>query len=139
MAGSNGRAPKASTSQLLNQLTQEFALFRQSSTLHSETRNKQLENIEKTLAEDHVRIAKQFESVNVNLTALMVADGKLRSDLEQFVLKHDAPKLLVRLEQAEAKITALEQRNARQDGAALAIKIVFALVGFLVGLAVKYL
>jgi hypothetical protein len=139
MAANNGRPPKVSTSQLVGQLAQEFALFRQSSSIHSENRNKQLENIEKTLAEDHVRIARQFESVNQNLTALMVADGKLRSDLEQFVLKHEAPKLLVRLEQAEAKILALESRNARQDGAALAVKIVFALLGFLGGLAVKYL
>jgi hypothetical protein len=129
----------ASTQALISQLSQEFALFRQSSALHSETRNKQLVSIEATLADDHARIAKQFESVNQNLTALMMADGKLRSDLEQFVLKHDAPKLLVRLEQVEDKVAALIKRNDVQDGAALTIKVVFALIGFLIGLAVKYL
>lgn len=138
MAASN-RSPRASTSQLVAQLAQDFALFQQSQEMHSTTRNKQLENIEKTLAEDHTRVAKQFESVNSNLTALMMADGKLRSDLEQFVLKHDAPKLMVRLEQVEAKVLALEKRNATQDGAALTLKFFIGLLGFIAGLAVKYL
>lgn len=136
---SKTQPPRVNTAALMAQLAQEFALFRQSSELHSETRNKQLEGIEKTLADDHQRVARQFDSVNQNLTALMMADGKLRSDLEQFVLKHDAPKLIVRLEQAETKISALEKRNSEQDGAALTMKFVIGLLGFLAGLAVKYL
>lgn len=126
-------------SQALQALPEKFALFQQAQQLHSETRNKQLESIEKTLAADHDKVKGQFDSVNQNLTALMMADGKLRSDLEQFVLKHDAPKLIVRLETVEAKVAVIEKRNATQDGAALTLKFAIGLLGFIAGLAVKYL
>jgi hypothetical protein len=131
--------PMPATSEQIDDLAQNFLLFRQSSQLHSEARNKQLQQIEETLASDHARVERQFKSVNDNLTALMMADSKLRSDLEQFVLKHDAPRLLVRLENTESKIETILRRNAAQDGAALTMKFFIGLLGFIAGLAVKYL
>jgi DNA repair exonuclease SbcCD ATPase subunit len=123
----------------LLRLPRVFEKFRLESQEISKTRQTQLQGIEKTLADDHVKIAKQFESVNDHLTQLMLADGKLRSDLEQFILKHDAPKVLVRIEEMEKKVGEIEKRNSQQDGAALALKVVIGVLGFVAGLAVKYL
>lgn len=123
----------------LLELPHKFELFRQASEQTSKTRHEQLQGIEKTLAEDHVKIAKQFDSVSEKIDTLMQADMKLRNDLEKFILTHDAPKIILRLDQVEAKVVTLEKRNAAQDGAALSIKFFIGFLGFLTGLAVKYL
>lgn len=121
-------------------LTQEFALFRQSSESQSQQRSEQIQELKTTITEEHKSVTRQFESVNQHLSALMVADGKLRSDLEQYMLKHDAPRILVRLETVENKVTALERRNDKLDGAALAAKgLWFVMGGLVIGLLVAWL
>ncbi len=135
MAGNNSR-PKNTISQLY----QEFVLYRQSSELQSKQRSEQLEKLEGVVSENHKSFSRQFDSVNTHLNALTVADGRLRSDLEHYIERHDAPKMLVRLEEAEKRITVLERRNDKMDGAAIAAKVLwFALGGILVGLAVAWL
>lgn len=138
--GSSSRPRPPSTASLVGQLKHDLALFCQSSELQSKQRSEQLAKLESTITREHESVKAQFDSVNQNLTALMMADGKLRADLEAFVLKHDAPKILVRLETVENKITALERRNDRLDGAAVAAKGLWFLVGgLIVGLLVAWL
>jgi hypothetical protein len=132
--------PRINTPTLIAQLSHEFAMFRQSAEIQSQQRSEQINKLESTITTEHRAVSRQFESVNQHLSALMVADGKLRSDLEQFVLRHDAPRLLVRLETVETKVTSLERRNDKLDGAALAAKGLWFLVGgLIVGLLVAWL
>jgi len=53
--------------------------------------------------------------------------------LEQYMLKHDAPRLLVRIENNEKEIAELKRRNDRLDGAALAIRGLWIAIGGVVG------
>ena len=131
----NSRRPsKASSLELLvYELKEEFALFRQSSEIQSKERTEQLVRLEQYVAKNHDSTVRRFDSVNTHLNALMVADGKLRADLTEYIAKHDAPRMLVRIEESEKRIAALEKRNDRLDGAALAIRGLWILVGGVVG------
>jgi len=133
VTGNRRPKPSATVEQLVYELKSEFALFRQGSELQSRERTEQLAKLETIVAKNHESHTRQFDSVNTHLNALMVADGKLRSDLEQYMLKHDAPRLLVRIENNEKEIAELKRRNDRLDGAALAIRGLWIAIGGVVG------
>ncbi len=130
------RPPKSTSSAaaaIMWELREEFRLYRQKSEDQALAQREQITELKIQMGDDRKAVKSQFDSVNSHLTALMTADGRMRTDLEQFIGKYDAPKMLVRIEGVEKEIDALKSRNDKQDGAATMLRIMWLVIGGVIG------